>query len=193
MDIRPGGERGGLNARRGRGDHAKLLVQATIRGAGTVPEVVRRRWESMRKCSFRQPAGGAALGIALLWLLGAGANAAAAATDRAITVATWGGAYEYSQVKAYFEPFTKETGIRIDIERYNGGLAELRRQVIGGDVAWDLVDMTMADNRAACKQDCSSPSTHGAPPRVRRHAGPIRTSSTARLPSAGSRRSSMPW
>ena len=108
------------------------------------------------------PAAGrcAALGIALLWLLGAGANAAAAATDRAITVATWGGAYEYSQVKAYFEPFTKETGIRIDIERYNGGLAELRRQVIGGDVAWDLVDMTMADNRAACKQGLLEPIDH---------------------------------
>ena len=102
----------------------------------------------------------ASLCIASLWLLGAGANAAAAATDRAITVVSWGGAYEYSQVKAYFEPFTKETGIRIDIERYNGGLAELRRQVIGGDVAWDLVDMTMADNRAACKQGLLEPIDH---------------------------------
>ena len=94
----------------------------------------------------------AALGIAWIWLVGFGSSAASETQARAITVATWGGPYEHSQVKAYFEPFTRETGIRIDVERYGGGLAELRRQNAGGDIAWDLVDMTMADNRAACKQ-----------------------------------------
>ena len=29
---------------------------------------------------------------------------------------------------------------------------ELRRQVGNGETRWDLIDMTMADNRAACKQ-----------------------------------------
>ena len=89
-------------------------------------------------------------------------TAAAASTDpyRAITVVSWGGPYERSQRKAYFEPFTKATGIRIDIERYDGGLEELRRQVNGGDVDWDLVDMTMADNRAACRQGLLEPIDH---------------------------------
>ena len=117
----------------------------------------------MRKSSFPRPIGRcAALGFAVLWLLGAGANGSAGAADAdwAITVASWGGAYEHSQVKAYFEPFTKKTGIRIDIERYDGGLAELRRQVNGGDGAWDLVDMTMADNRAACRQGLLEPIDH---------------------------------
>ena len=95
---------------------------------------------------------GAALGLALLWLVGPGAHAASEASDRTITVATWGGPYEHSQVKAYFEPFTRKTGIRIRTERYEGGLAELRRQVSRGEITWDLVDMTMADNRAACNQ-----------------------------------------
>ena len=94
----------------------------------------------------------AALGLALLWLVGPGAHAASEASDRTITVATWGGPYEHSQVRAYFEPFTKKTGIRIRTERYEGGLAELRRQVGSGEITWDLVDMTMADNRAACNQ-----------------------------------------
>ena len=93
----------------------------------------------------------AAIGVAMLFLPGTGADPSAA-RDRTITVATWGGAYEYSQVKAYFEPFTSETGIRVKIARYNGGLSELQRQVAGGEVAWDLMDMTMADNRAACRQ-----------------------------------------
>ena len=94
----------------------------------------------------------AALGLASLWLVGPGAHAASEASDRTITVATWGGPYEHSQVKAYFEPFTEKTGIRIRTERYEGGLAELRRQVSRGEITWDLVDMTMADNRAACNQ-----------------------------------------
>ena len=94
--------------------------------------------------------------------VGTVAAAAASSTDayRAITVVSWGGPYERSQRKAYFEPFTKATGIRIDIERYDGGLEELRRQVNGGDVDWDLVDMTMADNRAACRQGLLEPIDH---------------------------------
>ena len=94
----------------------------------------------------------AALVIASLWLVGSGTNAASETPVRAIRVATWGGPYERSQVKAYFEPFTSKSDIRIDVERYNGGLAELHRQISAGDIVWDLVDMTMADNRAACKQ-----------------------------------------
>ena len=93
----------------------------------------------------------AAVGVAMLCISGTGADPSTA-SDRTITVATWGGPYEYSQLKAYFEPFTSETGIQIKIERYNGGLSELQRQVAGGEIAWDLMDMTMADNRAACKQ-----------------------------------------
>ena len=63
-------------------------------------------------------------------------------------------------MKAYFEPFTAKTGIRIDVERYNGGLVELRRQAAEGAVVWDLMDMTMADNRAACKQGLLEPIDH---------------------------------
>ena len=126
----------------------------------------------------------AALGAAWLWLLGAAADAPPAsaaaaadpaaattaatasgpdpdpASDRAITVVTWGGAYAYSQTRAYFEPFTEATGIRVDVERYDGGLDELRRQVAGGDAAWDLMDMTMADNRAACRLGLLEPIDH---------------------------------
>ena len=94
----------------------------------------------------------------------AAAAPARAAAGRAITVVSWGGAYEHSQAKAYFEPFTEKTGIRIDVERYNGGLAELRRQAAaaasGRESAWDLMDMTMADNRAACRQGLLEPVDH---------------------------------
>ena len=102
---------------------------------------------------MRSAAGGyAVLCIALLGPLAAQADTASETPARTMTVATWGGPYEHSQNKAYFEPFTKETGIRIRTERYDGGLAELRRQAGRGEITWDLVDMTMADNRAACNQ-----------------------------------------
>ncbi|MCE2518569.1 MAG: ABC transporter substrate-binding protein [Alphaproteobacteria bacterium] len=98
--------------------------------------------------------------IALSIALFGPAGAAADEPDRTITVATWGGPYERSQVKAYFEPFTKTTGIRVRTERYDGGLLELRRQASAGEITWDVVDMTMADNRAACRQGLLEPIDH---------------------------------
>ena len=106
---------------------------------------------------IRFAAAGLAVLAAAFWLAGAGPGAAA---DRTLTVATWGGAYEHSQKKAYFEPFTAATGIRIRTARYNGGLADLRRQRRGGSVDWDVIDMTKADNRAACKQGLLEPIDH---------------------------------
>lgn len=101
-----------------------------------------------------------ALGIALLGPAGAADGDASGEPGRTITVATWGGPYERSQIKAYFEPFTKTTGIRVRTERYNGGLSELRRQLNTGEITWDVVDMTMADNRAACRQGLLEPIDH---------------------------------
>lgn len=116
---------------------------------------------TLRERSIRLTAGRSiALAVALLCIPGPQAIGADAAPDRTITVATWGGPYERSQEKAYFEPFTKATGIGVGTERYNGGLAELRRQSSAGEVVWDVVDMTMADNRAACKQGLLEPIDH---------------------------------
>ncbi|MDE0698391.1 MAG: extracellular solute-binding protein [Boseongicola sp.] len=103
-----------------------------------------------------------ALCIVMSWPNAEAGPSADESTGRAITVATWGGPYQYSQEKAYFEPFTKMSGIDINIDRYDGGLAELRRQVGSGETnGWDLVDMTMADNRAACKQGLLERIDHG--------------------------------
>ncbi len=107
--------------------------------------------------NVRQIIGGVALSLALF---GAAAGHASDEQARTITVATWGGPYERSQIKAYFEPFTKETGIRVRTERYQGGLNELRRQLDAGEITWDVVDMTMAHNRAACRLGLLEPIDH---------------------------------
>lgn len=69
-----------------------------------------------------------------------------------LTVVSWGGAYAASQSAAYFEPFEEQTGVRIRLEKYDGGLAEMRRQVWSGTVTWDVVDMVVSDNVQACEE-----------------------------------------
>ena len=57
-----------------------------------------------------------AAGVALLAF---GALATAQAAEQ-LTVVSWGGAYTTSQVKAYHEPYSAETGVKILSENYNG-------------------------------------------------------------------------
>ena len=167
----------------GRSESGRLLGGGPAAGGRNTPRAGRRGGSG----GFRGIAAAAVSPwFPALWLLGMGeagaaepvaaeavsasapasalAGAPARAAAPAITVVSWGGAYEHSQVKAYFEPFTEKTGIRIDVERYNGGLAELRRQAAaaaaGREAAWDLMDMTMADNRAACRQGLLEPIDH---------------------------------
>lgn len=67
-----------------------------------------------------------------------------------LTIVSWGGAYEHSQRKAYFEPFTEQTGIPIEVVQYNGGIDDLRDQVESGRVRWDVVDLVKSDAIQAC-------------------------------------------
>ncbi|MCE3250863.1 MAG: polyamine trasnporter, periplasmic polyamine-binding protein [Geminicoccaceae bacterium] len=87
----------------------------------------------------------AALGLTAFAFAGGGVRAA----DQ-LTVVSWGGAYATSQIKAYHEPFAKETGVEMLSEDYNGGLAQIRAQVESGNVTWDLVDLELSDVVRGC-------------------------------------------
>jgi putative spermidine/putrescine transport system substrate-binding protein len=87
---------------------------------------------------------------AALALLASGAGASGARAADQLTVVSWGGAYTTSQVKAYHEPFAKDTGVEILSEDYNGGLAQIRAQVESGNVTWDLVDLELSDVVRGC-------------------------------------------
>jgi putative spermidine/putrescine transport system substrate-binding protein len=69
-----------------------------------------------------------------------------------ITVVSWGGSYTNSQVKAYHEPFTAQTGINIVSENYSGGIAEIKAQVEAENVTWDVIDLEKADVIRACDE-----------------------------------------
>ncbi|MEP1214464.1 MAG: ABC transporter substrate-binding protein [Marinobacter sp.] len=69
-----------------------------------------------------------------------------------LTVATWGGAYEESQRRAYFDPFTEATGIEIETVHYDGGVKVLREHIASGDIEWDVIDMIQSDASTACEE-----------------------------------------
>ena len=72
--------------------------------------------------------------IGAVALLGAMAHAA-----KEITVVNFGGSYAKACADAYHERFESATGIRVRLENYTGGLAEVRAQVDTGSVHWDVV------------------------------------------------------
>ncbi len=84
--------------------------------------------------------------------MGLVALATPAAAADSLTVVTYGGAFESAANKAFFEPFTAKTGIRIVKEEYDGGLAKLRGMVEAGDTTWDLIDMETSDAIAGCDE-----------------------------------------
>lgn len=93
------------------------------------------------------------LGLAL----GMTPPAAGEETPDALTVLSWGGAYERAQRKAWFDPFTDATGIPVEAARYDGGLADLRRAAASGEVPWDVIDMTRSEALAACDEGLLEP------------------------------------
>ena len=75
----------------------------------------------------------------------------------AITAVSWGGSYGRAYQGGIQVPFTDETGIRVDMEDYNGGLAQIRAQVDVGAVHWDVVDLEMADAMRGCDEGLLEP------------------------------------
>ena len=76
----------------------------------------------------------------------------AVSEDRPLTVVSWGGSYARACVKGYHEAFTAETGIKINLEDYNGGLAQIRAQVKAGNVHWDIVDLRFPTWAQGCDE-----------------------------------------
>lgn len=56
-----------------------------------------------------------------------------------VTVVSYGGAFQEAQRKAFFEPFERETGIKVREVVWDGEYAKLRKMVEAGQVSWDLV------------------------------------------------------
>jgi len=69
-----------------------------------------------------------------------------------VTVVSWGGAYQDSVRKAFFEPFMKETGVKIVEEEFNGEIAKIRAMVEANNVTWDVVENDSQTTMASCAE-----------------------------------------
>lgn len=69
-----------------------------------------------------------------------------------ITFTSWTGPYMRSQMLGFVRPYEDENSVRVHVEHYNGGIAEIRNQVESANVVWDVVDLTQADSLRACQE-----------------------------------------
>lgn len=71
-------------------------------------------------------------------LLAGLAFATSASADQAVSIASWGGAYQEAQEKALYEPASEVTGIVYKHESF-GGMSDVRLKAQAGVMPWDLV------------------------------------------------------
>jgi putative spermidine/putrescine transport system substrate-binding protein len=69
-----------------------------------------------------------------------------------LTVTSWGGGYQTSQRKAFFEPYAKATGTKVTEEEYNGEIAKIRAMVESKSVNWDVVDVDSGRATQGCAE-----------------------------------------
>ena len=69
-----------------------------------------------------------------------------------VTVVSWGGAYQDSVRKAFFEPYMKETDDKIVEEEFNGEIAKIRAMVESNNVTWDVVENDSMTTISSCAE-----------------------------------------
>jgi putative spermidine/putrescine transport system substrate-binding protein len=86
------------------------------------------------------------LAVSLTFGIPAGAFAAE------ISVVTWGGAIEASQIEAYNKPFTAKTGVAVSTISADDPGVLLRAQVGASNVTSDVFDLNLADAVRLCEE-----------------------------------------
>jgi putative spermidine/putrescine transport system substrate-binding protein len=76
------------------------------------------------------------LGLAL-----AAPRVARAASANELVVASWGGPYQEALRKAHFEPFSRQTGIKVIETTFEDPLSRIKAMVEARNVEWDVVNV----------------------------------------------------
>ena len=74
-----------------------------------------------------------------------------------LTVVNFGGSFAKACQEGFEHDFSDETGIKINNEVYNGGLAQMRAQVEANSVYWDVVYLEGKDVIMACDEGIIEP------------------------------------
>lgn len=84
--------------------------------------------------------------------IAAGLGLAGAVHAADLTVISFGGTNQKAQVKAYYEPFMRTTGIKIIPGEYNGEQAKVKAMVEAGNVSWDVVELESPEMARGCEE-----------------------------------------
>ena len=77
--------------------------------------------------------------------------------DKELTVVSFGGSYAAAQKAAWHQKFTDATGFQVQLEDYNGGLAQIRAQVETNNVHWDVIHIEIQDAALGCDEGLLEP------------------------------------
>lgn len=69
-----------------------------------------------------------------------------------ITLMSWGGAYEKSQLEAYNKPFAAETGINVNMLSSDNPAAPIKSMVEAGNITVDVADLEFTDAIRLCDE-----------------------------------------
>jgi putative spermidine/putrescine transport system substrate-binding protein len=92
-----------------------------------------------------------------LLFLAVGLTGYATASARDLTIIGWGGTSQAAWRKAYYEPFTKETGLSVVEDSWSGGIGTLRTKVQGGNPDWDIVEVESDELIIGCDEGLYEP------------------------------------
>ncbi len=92
-----------------------------------------------------------------LLVLSTALTGVAFAASAEVTVMSWGGAYEVSQVEGYNKPFTAATGTPINMVAVDNPAAPIKAMVEAGNVTVDVADVEYADAVRLCDEGLLEP------------------------------------
>lgn len=81
----------------------------------------------------------------------------AASADVPINVVTWGGDFTAAQKVAFADPFTAETGVRVNLIDADSVGAVIKAQVAAGNVTTDVASLGQADAERLCDVGLAEP------------------------------------
>lgn len=84
--------------------------------------------------------------VSVLWL------ATVPAQARDLTFVSWGGPYQEAEKKAFLQPFTEATGIRVVEDTWQGEMARVRSQIQTKALIWDVVNASGASIITGCDE-----------------------------------------
>jgi putative spermidine/putrescine transport system substrate-binding protein len=86
-------------------------------------------------------------GLALTAMMASNASA-----DETFTAVGWGGSWNEAYDKGVFQPFTKESGIKVTLDEWEGDLAKLRAQIESNAIVYDFVSVEAPQLEIGCAE-----------------------------------------